>query len=117
MSRIKGQLRKSRLKIDNPNIKEIKNAAQFLLNSGLLFEMNKKILHPLGLAMAANNSGECFNFYLLDCREDPEGFLFDEPTFEYGKNKLDEYMRNHGSKSLQDREKELGFIEQYIGKK
>ena len=32
-------------------IKKIKESAEFLVDSGLLFEINRKILHPLGLAI------------------------------------------------------------------
>lgn len=47
--------------------------------SGYLQEVNRRFLHPLGLALVikiTENDEESFAG-IIDCREDEEGFLFD----------------------------------------
>lgn len=46
---------------------------------GYLQEVNRTFFHPLGLALAINwgeTEEECSLAYILDSREDPEGFIF-----------------------------------------
>ena len=56
----------------------ISNAAKFLLDTGLLGEINRLVLHPRGLALAINAEDDgTVTFYdeLYDCRRDPEGIM------------------------------------------
>ena len=45
---------------------------------GFLHEINRQVLHPLGLALYVNEAanGECALGGVLDRRDDPEGFFF-----------------------------------------
>ena len=60
-------------------------AAQLLLDSGLLGEINRTILGPRGLALVVSDNEDeatdmnprVVSFYgLRDCRDDPEGITF-----------------------------------------
>jgi hypothetical protein len=54
------------------------NPKEFREN-GYLQELNRRFLHPLGLALAikkAENNTE-YIIGVIDCREDEEGFIFD----------------------------------------
>ena len=75
--------------------------AKFLLDTGLLFEINRDILHPLGLALAVQVPGvgdpptdpktermTCF----LQVDDDPEGMSFSEEALKDGAAKLGAYL-------------------------
>jgi hypothetical protein len=96
-------------KINNPN--------QFLVDSGLLFEINRTVLHPIGLALAVqideqkdDNQG---TIEIIDVRDDPEGMIFTEESYEHGVLKLKRYMEeNRDNACTQERFKRLGFVVQ-----
>lgn len=88
-----------------------KFAVQLLVDTGLLFEINRSVLHPLGLALMVDDSG--FRG-LLDVRHDPEGFIFDEEALASGTKKFFAYMASHGDEALTARWRRLGFQEQPI---
>lgn len=70
----------------------VKDAAKFLLEAGLLGEINRKVLHPLGLALIVkeNLDGTCkFSNELLDCRDDFEGISFPESSLKDIQKKLE----------------------------
>lgn len=57
----------------------MKDGAKYLLDTGLLGEINRRVLHPLGLAIIINveDDGSCsFSNELMDCRDDVEGIEF-----------------------------------------
>lgn len=86
-------------------------AAELLAETGLLFEINRKVLHPLGLALAitVNKRGKVTGFAgMTDCCNDPEGVIFaDDAT---GPEKLRKFMAGTGKAKLQARLKALGFV-------
>jgi len=64
-------------------------AAQFLRESGLLFKINRTVLHPLGLALAIEQHDDgslTMSEDLLDCRD--EGIYFDEESISRGEERL-----------------------------
>lgn len=94
-------------------VERITEVSDFLLKTGLLFEINRKVLHPLGLALEVSVDGEDATVSAIwDCRKDPEGVLFDDKTFKFGSKKLESYMKKRGTKALRSRQDKLGFIEQ-----
>lgn len=84
------------------------------MDSGMLFEINRQILHPLGMALEATGKdgedGEWRLSGVWDYRDDPEGILFDQETLQNGKEKLQRYMEKEGNAKLDEREQALGFI-------
>lgn len=98
-----------------------KAAAEFLLDNGLLFEINRKILHPLGLALEVrretdDETGELKEVTgfggLWDYRDDPEGVLFGDEAFAEGFRKYEKYMLEQGGQNTRSRLETLGFLEQ-----
>ena len=77
--------------------KEIKaeRVAEFLLDSGLLFEINRVVLHPRGLALsvAEHEDGTVFG-PLWDCRDG--GIKFSAENYEEGREKLRLYEAKYG---------------------
>jgi hypothetical protein len=52
-------------------------------DGGYLAEVNRRVLHPLGLALALEEdaaTGEVRFIGVLDCRDDPEGIRFGSPS-------------------------------------
>lgn len=102
----------------------VKDPAEFLLDSGLLFEINRRILHPLGLALAveqaddgsySNNGSFSTNVRVLDCRDDPEGLIFDEATLAEGQAKIERFVaENLLQQKLMVRRTRLGYLIQTI---
>lgn len=65
-------------------------AAQFLRESGLLFKINRDVLHPLGLALAIEQHDDgslTMSQDLLDYR-DEDGVYFDRESVERGEQRL-----------------------------
>ena len=145
---------------------EIKKiGADFLLDSGLLFKINRDVLHPFGMALEVicwDSDDHEYNQYLTrirnawsdikakidsdsprlshyeerqykdilvmleelleikkqqvrlggiwDYRDDPEGMVYEEKTFEGGKVKLDKFMEEFGNDKLKSRMELLGYI-------
>lgn len=99
------------------NPKKIENAAKFLRETGLLFKINREVLHPLGMAMQVEieaNGDEYLSNKLWDCREDPEGIIFGPDNFMSGASKLDQFYVDYGNEKLRQRFNTLGFVMQDI---
>jgi hypothetical protein len=87
-------------------------AADFLHRTGLLFEINRAVLHPLGLALGLwqNDDGAFAGFAgLVDHRDDPEGMAYSDETLRSGLERL----RAFGVTAIrEERARRLGFIVQ-----
>ena len=94
--------------------KKIKEAAEFLRDSGLLFEINRKILHPLGLALEVNTNDDGTEEFgqVWDSRDDPEGFLYADDCYLSGLKKFKLYMKERGNMALKSRMERLGYLVQ-----
>lgn len=100
-------------------MQKIKSYVRYLIDNGLLFEINRKVLNPLGLALAAEqnpDNAKWLNLHLYETMDD-DGIVYDEESFEFNKSKYDEYLRREGQAKILLREKLLGFIEQTGDKK
>jgi len=101
------------------------SAGKFLLDTGLLFEINRKVLHPFGLALQVMEYGEedqdpnhkagdvVLGEFLEDYRHDPEGMLFGEKSFQDGIAKLQRFMQEFGFARLQTRKDALRYTIQH----
>lgn len=90
--------------------KDKKVDAAFLLESGLLFEINRSILHPIGISMYVMKDGEGRStFGFKDSRSNPAEALYSRDNFKKGHKKLRRFMRNFGHKQLDLRSKKLGW--------
>lgn len=89
----------------------VPNFAEFLVDSGLLFEINRRVLHPLGLALetTVDDDGHTEITGILDYRSDPEGVLFADDTFNEGLRKLTAYMNARGTRAVVARRACVGF--------
>lgn len=85
-------------------------AARFLRDTGLLFEANRRVFHPLGLALAWDGAGHFLG--IVDGRRDGEGIVFAPEEFTAGSRKFATYVEQRGRKVRQTRRKALGFVEQ-----
>lgn len=76
------------MKMDN------KEAAKFLLNSGLAFEINWKILHPFGLALCIKEDEKTgdVEFDGINKTSDLAGWEFDETDFTVALHKLKRFV-------------------------
>lgn len=87
-----------------------------LTDNGLLFEINRRVLHPLGLALAVQWDGETSegepDRVVLLHDGDPEGSIFEAKTFEDGVAKYRAYLDRSGGHKLAGRQAILGFVEQ-----
>jgi len=92
-------------------IQHIPNPGKFLVESGLLFKINREILHPLGLALTVTLDGEdkTVTINVLDGRHSPEGILFTDEMLTGGIEKLQKYMDKHGYQAIDSRQQYLGF--------
>jgi len=81
---------------------------------GLLQEINRRLLHPLGLALEVetNDDGTESLGGIRDCRDDPAGIVFD--TINHKKIRRVEALQKE---KFYPRDKLLGFIVQVRGMK
>jgi hypothetical protein len=99
-------------------MRRVKAFERMMLDNGLLFEINRKVLHPLGLALVIDLSYDNRKKLVISGlmeTDDAEGFLFDEETFDLGKEKFDRFMKKIGQKKIDARLKTVGCIEQKVG--
>ena len=94
----------------------VKQFPKFLVDNGLIFEINRKVLHPLGLAMVIDidlKSRKNLAITALEETDDPEGFLYDSEGFEIGSEKYKRFLEKRGGQERLDaRQAKFGFIEQ-----
>jgi len=102
----------------NNRIKRIRESAKFLLDTGLLFEINRQILNPLGLALEVDvitdKTGAVETVFgkVWDYRDDPEGILMPDENYQTGLQKFTTFMSDEGNAILERRKANLGFITQ-----
>jgi len=90
----------------------VDNPGEFLARSGLLFELNRRLLHPLGLALEVvlpEEGGDVGSFRIWDCRKDPAGVVFTDEGFIEGLRLFMQFMDTAGTKRLLDRQACQGF--------
>lgn len=89
---------------------------RFLVDNGLIFEINRKVLHPLGFAMVVDvdpKNRKHLSITALEDTEDSEGFVYDSEGFEIGTDKYKRFLEKKGGKEKLDaRLAKYGFIEQ-----
>jgi hypothetical protein len=88
-----------------------------MVDNGLIFEFNRRILHPLGLALEVDvdykNKRQVHISALVET-EDEDGFIYDEEGFESGSEKYQKFVQKREER-LQARKEKYKFIEQDKG--
>lgn len=89
-------------------------AEDFLRNSGLLFQINRAIMHPLGLSLSLEieerPDGTTCSFQIHET-EEPTGFVFPEAEMLKSLPKYTDFLSQRRQRVL-TRAKKLGFIVQ-----
>ena len=91
--------------------KRIEMPADFLVDNGILFEMNRQVLHPLGLQLEieAGADGEMCSLTIIDNRAVPTPIYFGSEEFESGRERYEAYMAEHGRRNMQKR-RQIGMV-------
>lgn len=91
--------------------RNIEHPAAFLEENGILFEMNRQVLHPLGLELRFQlaEDGRINRIELVDNRASPEPIFFSTEAFEEGRQKYERYMQDHGRRNIQKR-RQIGMV-------
>jgi hypothetical protein len=89
----------------------IERPARFLVDNGILFEINRQVLHPLGLELdlEIQEDGAVCEVVLSDNRGIPQPMYFTPEEFEEGREKYQAYMQEHGRRNIQKRRK-IGMV-------
>ncbi|MDT8340059.1 MAG: hypothetical protein RQ751_00985 [Longimicrobiales bacterium] len=92
-------------------LKKIENPVEFLTENGVLFEVNRQVLHPLGLELQIHldPEGNVTGIELLDNRDNPEPIFFSPEAFLEGREKYQRYLREAGRRNIQKR-RQLGVV-------
>lgn len=81
----------------------------YLLDSGLLFEINRTVLNLFGIAITIKQENGKKCFALKDSRDKPEELLFDKNTIQLGVMKLERFLEEFGHPQMDRRIKQLGW--------
>jgi hypothetical protein len=89
----------------------VPNPVQFMLDNGILFEINRQVLHPLGLELhlKLDDENRLTGIELEDNRPSPEPIYFSPEAFEEGREKFQRYMAEAGRRNMQKR-RQLGMV-------
>jgi hypothetical protein len=86
-------------------------------NQGYLQEVNRQFFHPLGLSLSIDIGADrkANPVMILDCRDDPEGIIFDESLLDSDESRqkarlVEQEQREHPA----SRKSKLGYIIQSI---
>jgi hypothetical protein len=82
--------------------------------TGLLFEINRRVLHPYGFALALSydDATKRVDGMRLICTKDQEGITYPPETFEEANARLQKFLDDEGNGKIECRLRALGFIEQ-----
>jgi hypothetical protein len=83
--------------------------SKFLIDSGLLYIINRDFMHPLGLALTINKEG---SISIKDCRAEPEKMTFTRDVVVAGYKKLRKFMEEFGNLQMDKRIAKLGWSTQ-----
>lgn len=86
--------------------------AKVLVETGLLFRLNREILHPHGLALVLEEGEGGSRITGVWVVDDPDGIIFDEEGLVDGQAKHDAFMRTRGEVQLAARRATLGYVVQ-----
>ncbi len=79
---------------------------QFLIDSGLLFEINHQVLHLVGLSLGVSKEG---NISVMDARGTPDKLVYSAETILKANQKLQNFMREFGDYQIDKRRDKLGW--------
>ncbi len=89
--------------------------ASYLLDSGLLFEINRQFLHQLGLGLTVRDDGRGGRVIgIKDERADPGSLVFGREALEEGRRKFVRFLRSYGSSQMAKRERKLKLCCQHV---
>jgi hypothetical protein len=74
----------------------------------LLFEINRTMLHPVGLSLDISDRG----ISLRDCRNDPTRTVYTKEELEKGTKKYRTFIEREGVRLMEIRRKQLGQASQ-----
>lgn len=95
---------------------KITDPAHFLHESGLLYRINREILHPLGMALSiqlpdyADPPTETITTQLCAFDDDEEGIIFDDEVMMKAQARETKFMTEVGQQKLDARQNKLGFV-------
>lgn len=90
---------------------KIERAGEFLVDNGILFEINRQVLHPLGLQLELEPSedGATCLLSIEDNRASPNPIYFSPGDFKAGRDRFEAYMEEHGRRNQQKR-RQIGLV-------
>ena len=83
-----------------------------LMDSALLVEINRRVLHPFGISLNVEvdeETGAFVGFALADFRDTPEDCFHSEAFLEEARGRLRKFLAAEGEARLQRRRAALGF--------
>jgi hypothetical protein len=93
------------------SLPKIENPVEFLRDNGVLFEINRQVLHPLGLELhfILDDDGRLTSIDLLDNRESLHPISFTPEAFQDGRSGYEVYLNEHGRRNMQKR-RQVGMV-------
>jgi hypothetical protein len=87
----------------------------YMLDSGLVFEINRSLLHLFGIALTVKQDKQGNKAWSFkDVRKEPEALKFDAATLELGRKKFEAFLKEFGFPQMRRREKANGKSMQHV---
>lgn len=84
-----------------------------LVETGLLFKINREVLHPFGLAIVVEQEDDgTSRLKGVWSVEDPDGITFGPESLDDGERKLEAFMAREGRARAAVRQRALGYVVQ-----
>ena len=86
-------------------MRTIDHPVQFLVDNGLLFEINRQVLHPLGLELRLRprQGDQPGSIEIVDNRDNPQPLVFTPEQYNKGRASYEAYLGAHGRKNIKKR--------------
>lgn len=98
------------IKSNKPGLESLALTPGYLVDTGLLAELNRQMLHPFGMALCIAQGG----LGLKDYRAEPERALLDRAVAAQARGRFESFLREMGFAQMDRRARKLGWSTQPV---
>jgi hypothetical protein len=99
---------------DKRRLRMVQEPARFLYETGLLYQINRVVLHPFGyaLAVSVDKKGVMVLAGIIDYSDKPHGAAYNVESYNEGRANFKKFWIEVGKRRIDIRKQALGYIQQ-----